>query len=132
MTPAATLTDSKRTVLLVEDDPDQLLLRALLFERYGFASLKAEDGISAARLAADQHPDCIVMDLCIPTEQEGLALIQTVSALPKRPEIIILTGRHTAALKTRPDLRHIAAFVEKGSPTASLIAVVARVCGIGG
>jgi two-component system alkaline phosphatase synthesis response regulator PhoP len=117
-----------KRILLVDDDPDQLSIRCSLLERHGFVCLQALDGISAARLAADSCPDCIVMDLRIPTERDGIALIRSAGALPDAPRIIVLTGGRASVLKKRSDLGQVAAFIEKGGPTADLVRAVTGVC----
>jgi DNA-binding response OmpR family regulator len=119
----------RKRVLLVEDDPDQLVIRCLLLERKGFACLTAADAGSALRIAAEEQPDCVVMDLRVPGEQDGISLIQSLKALLHSPAIILLTGRQIGPLRTRPGFEQIASFIEKGSPTAELLEAVTRACG---
>lgn len=117
-----------KTILVVEDDPDQLVIRALLLEREGFICARAMDASSAIRAARELTPDCVLMDLNIPTEQDGVSLIQSLQVLPVKPAIVILTGRRVVGLRGQPDLRPVTSFVEKGSPTPDLIAAVMRAC----
>jgi two-component system, OmpR family, KDP operon response regulator KdpE len=117
-----------KRILLVEDDPDQLLVRSLLLERQGYVCFSVADAPSALRVAAERHPDCIVMDLHLPTEADGLSLIQSLKHLSSRAAIVVLTGHRVAALRLRPGLQQIDAFVEKGARTTELLAAVTRAC----
>ncbi len=56
---------SKRTVLIVEDNPDNMLvLRATLYDRYKL--LEAADGEQALEKALSEHPDLILLDMALP------------------------------------------------------------------
>src|SRR5205814_8582181 len=67
----------KVRVLLVDDLPDIRLVMRLLLEADGRAEVvgEAADGAEAIRLAAELHPDAIVLDLRMPG-------MDGVSALP--------------------------------------------------
>jgi CheY-like chemotaxis protein len=75
------------TVLLVEDDPDQLHMRQLIFERSGYTVRAAQTATEALALASAS--DIVVMDLRIPLLEDGLRLIASIGTLSP---IIVLTG----------------------------------------
>jgi len=75
------------TVLLVEDDADQLQMRKLIFERNGHTVREAQTATQALALAAGS--DVIVMDLRIPRREDGLRLL---SAIGRSSRVIVLTG----------------------------------------
>jgi DNA-binding response OmpR family regulator len=79
------------TVLLVEDDPDQLHMRKLIFEREGYQVRAAQTAAEGRALAAGC--DVIVMDLRIPALEDGLRLI---AALRGVTPIIVLTGAQSS------------------------------------
>ncbi len=59
-------TGNKMNVLIIEDDK---FLRDLIVQklgREGFKTLEAVDGESGVKLAADEHPDVILLDLILP------------------------------------------------------------------
>ncbi|HTP87625.1 MAG TPA: response regulator [Bryobacteraceae bacterium] len=74
------------TVLVVDDDADQLDLRAMALRGAGHTVLEAADVASAA---ACDTADLVVMDLRLPTIADGLRLI---ASLGSRAPIIVLTG----------------------------------------
>ena len=60
-------------VLVVDDEPDVLLLCRLNLQQRGHELLEAADGSTALALARDRHPDVIVLDLLLP-DRGGVAL----------------------------------------------------------
>jgi CheY-like chemotaxis protein len=53
-------------VLIVDDYPDTCEMYAAYLDLAGFRPLKANDGYEALRVAAEQVPDVILMDLGLP------------------------------------------------------------------
>src|SRR6266851_1237745 len=74
-------------VLMVEDDPGQLDIRKLILEQAGHEVVTAQ----TADEALDRLPGCqvVLMDLRIPTPEDGMRLIQSASG---RAPIIVLSG----------------------------------------
>ena len=109
-------------VLLVDDDPDQLAVREMLFQHAGFSVLKAGNVYDALRLARENRPACAVVDLCLPREEDGLALIRSLKDLHSSLSILVLTGKSTHRLQSKPEWKLITAVMTKGSPAAYLLA----------
>jgi CheY-like chemotaxis protein len=82
------------TVLLVDDNPDLLMMLALSLKTLGgYRILKAEDGIAGLELAVNERPDCMVIDVLMP----GLGGYHLVRALRGDPDtaqipLILLTA----------------------------------------
>ena len=78
--------------ILLADDDEQLqrALRITLTAR-GYEVLQARDGAEAIDLAANGHPDLIVLDLGMP-RVEGLDVIRAVRSWSSVP-ILVLSGR---------------------------------------
>lgn len=55
-----------RRILLVDDDRDSRAVYRIILKHGGYEVLEARDGAEAIRLARDQHPDLILMDISIP------------------------------------------------------------------
>lgn len=101
-------------VLLVEDDPEQLSLRKLIFERSGYEVASARNAVEAMERRAGCR--VVVMDLKIPTEEDGLALIRTIGSSAR---IIVLSGAASGDLPV--DL-----FLLKPCHTRTLLDAVAK------
>ncbi|GAA1838822.1 response regulator [Agromyces salentinus] len=84
--------------ILLADDDDQLqrALRITLAAR-GYEIVAAHDGAEAIYLAANAHPDLILLDLGMP-KVDGLDVIRAVRGWSRVP-IIVLSGRADSAEK---------------------------------
>jgi two-component system response regulator ResD len=96
MTAAATIDavegrDSRRSVLVVDDEPTIAEVVARYLERAGYDSAVAGDGLEALRLAAERQPDLVVLDLMLP----GLDGLEVLRRLREDggPAVILLTAR---------------------------------------
>lgn len=80
------------TVLVVDDDPDQLLLRGMLLRQSGFETAEATDLPTALELAETYKPQLAVLDWRLPTEEMGLRLIRQLKTLNPAIRLFVLTG----------------------------------------
>lgn len=81
-------------ILVVDDEKDIVDLISYNLEREGFRSLKAYDGKAALRLAQEESPDLVILDLMLPGIQgmEVCRLIRRNSNTKDLP-IIMLTAK---------------------------------------
>ncbi|HEY8469379.1 MAG TPA: response regulator [Longimicrobiales bacterium] len=56
----------KKTVLLVEDNEDNLVVYRTILDHVGYNVLEARDGEEGVSRAREEHPDLILMDISIP------------------------------------------------------------------
>jgi len=82
-----------KKVLVVDDDAKTVELVRLYLDQDGFDVLTAYDGVEALRLARENHPDLIVLDLMLP-DVDGLEVCRTLRRESDVP-IIMLTARTT-------------------------------------
>lgn len=64
-----------RTVLIIEDNEQNLYLMRFLLEKSGFAVLEARSGRLGLEVAAQAAPDLILLDIQLP-EMDGYAVAQ--------------------------------------------------------
>lgn len=57
---------SLKSVLLVEDNEDNRIVYSTILQHYGYRVLEAANGKDGLRLARDERPDLILMDISIP------------------------------------------------------------------
>ena len=55
-----------KKILVVDDDSKTVELVRLYLNRDGYRVITANDGVTALRLAREEHPDLIVLDLMLP------------------------------------------------------------------
>jgi two-component system phosphate regulon response regulator PhoB len=77
-------------VLIVEDDNDVAEMLRFHFDKAGgFIVSAATDGATALRLARDEVPDVIILDLMLP-KMSGLEICRSLKATPATANIAIL------------------------------------------
>jgi DNA-binding response OmpR family regulator len=86
-----------RTILYVEDDPDQRQPAARTLRALGYHVDEAIDGAQGVRLALKGVADVIVIDVKLPI-MDGVEVIRRVRTLggPKRPHIIVMSAHSDA------------------------------------
>jgi DNA-binding response OmpR family regulator len=117
------------TVLVVEDDPDQLIVRCMLISHHGFETTPAADANSAMRLAASRHFDFAVIDIHLPSLQSGLSLLADLKAAHSGIGLIVLTGTDPAKLAHYPEMKLADEVIVKGSSAKALLAGLVRLSG---
>jgi DNA-binding response OmpR family regulator len=81
-------------VLAADDDEDILELVAFRLERSGYTVLRAHDGEEALRLAQEEQPDLVVLDVMMP-KLDGFEVTRRLraDAATSSTPIILLTAR---------------------------------------
>ena len=68
-----------KTILIVEDNELNMKLFNDLLRAHGFETLQTNDGVTAMRVAQEQQPDLILMDIQLP-EVSGLEVTKWLKA----------------------------------------------------
>jgi two-component system KDP operon response regulator KdpE len=79
-------------ILAVDDDPGILRLIKLELTSQGFRVNAAGDGIEALKMAEEETPELVVMDIMMP-EMTGLEVMERLRARKHVP-VLLLTGRN--------------------------------------
>ena len=83
------LSNSKATILYVEDNPDnRMLVRRILLSQ-DYSLLEAKDGSDALNVLKTQRPDLILMDINMP-DMDGYTLTANIKSMPGLERIPIL------------------------------------------
>lgn len=77
------------SVLIVNDEPDQLTLMGSLLHKAGYSILTAEDGILGLKLAREERPDLVISDVSMP-RMNGLDFCREIRADSELKTIPIL------------------------------------------
>lgn len=67
------------SVLIVNDEPDQLTLMSSLLHKAGYSVLTAEDGVEGLNLARRERPDMVISDVSMP-RMNGLEFCRAIRA----------------------------------------------------
>jgi len=68
-------------ILIVDDNPDTLILVSRILKKSGYETMTAEDSPTARGLLASEVPDLIITDIMMPGES-GFSLLTTVRESP--------------------------------------------------
>jgi len=79
-------------VLLVDDDPGGLEIRKMLLERDGHLVSTATDASAARDQFRESVPDCVILDLRLPSPEDGLALVREFRETAQGIRIVVLAG----------------------------------------
>jgi CheY-like chemotaxis protein len=112
-------------ILLVDDDPDQLEVRRMLFQQAGHEVYTAVDPQTALEVFARAAPRLVITDLRLPRTEDGLALIQALRDRDPQVHIVVLTG-WTADLDRLPTPGLVDAVFGKPARTGRLLALAAK------
>jgi CheY-like chemotaxis protein len=84
---------SRKTVLIVDDDPDARFVLTAVLNHDGYRVIEAADGAAAVSQASRHRPDIIVMDIRMPT-MSGLAAGEAIRRDERTRDIpiVALTG----------------------------------------
>ena len=108
------------TLLLVDDDCQQLELCARILKRFGFPVLTAGSHREAISITAEHGIDIAVLDYEMP-EMNGCMLADQMRALYRDIRIILYSG---ALEIPRNEMTNVDIFVPKGRGAASLVAPI--------
>ena len=83
----------KKTILVVDDEPDVVTYLCTLFEDNGYDTLRAINGIEAFEMAKSLRPNLITLDMTMP-EQSGVRTLRELKSEPGLAQIpvVIVTG----------------------------------------
>lgn len=81
-------------VLVIDDEPDVLLLCRVNFEFAGHEVVEAPDAEAGIRAATESHPDIIVLDVMLP-RKDGFAVLAALQSEPSTAPIpvVMLSAR---------------------------------------
>ena len=120
----------QKKILVVDDDPDIVLMLTDRLEALGYATLAAGDGQRALELLESEEPGLVLLDLQMP-RMTGLEVLEQLARqeqaiLANRPPIIVMTAHGTiqsaveamkygaADFLTKPlDLDHLTLRIQK-------------------
>jgi two-component system alkaline phosphatase synthesis response regulator PhoP len=76
-------------ILVVDDEPDTVLLARRLLEMEGFNVITAYDGEEALHKVYSEHPRIVLLDLKIP-KKDGFTVCEEIRSKPKYQDVIII------------------------------------------
>ena len=119
-----------RTVLLVEDNEDNRIVYTTMLEHYGYKVIETGNGEDAVRIAREQRPDLILMDISIPGI-DGWTATERIRADPLSADIPVLavTAHALPEHRARAESLHCVGYLTKPCEPRRLLEEVQRLIG---
>jgi len=116
-----------QTVLVVEDNELNMKLFHDLLEAHGYGILQTRDGMEALKMARDNHPDLILMDIQLP-EVSGLEVTKWIKEDDKLKDIPVVAVTAFAMKGDEEKIREggCEAYIAKPFSVANFLETVQR------
>ena len=126
--------NAAKTILIVEDEPDETSYLKALFEDNGFQVITAANGREGFEKAKSQRPELVTLDISMP-EESGVRMFRDLQEDPVTSSIpvIIITGishEFKRFIETRKHVRPPAGYFDKPPDRAQLLAKVSEVLAV--
>jgi CheY-like chemotaxis protein len=119
-----------RRVLLIEDDAwIRTFLRDVLSDE-GYVVIEAADGRTGLRLAFEENPDVVLLDLAMP-EFTGMDVLHGLKHLPRTRAIPVLILSAYGAVLGAADLASVAGVLAKPTDVPTLLTALQNALGSG-
>ena len=89
------MSETKKTILLADDDPDQIFLVKHHLEKWGYEVVAVESREEAERYLEGSCPDMAILDLMMEEEDSGFILSYRIKKC--RPEVPVIISTAVAA-----------------------------------
>jgi DNA-binding response OmpR family regulator len=116
-------------VLIVEDDPDVLLILRLNLEGAGCDTTLAADGDTALRRIDADKPDAVLLDLMLPIV-DGWEVLAELTSREGAPPVVVCSARRSEHDMQRAMRLGAAAFLSKPFDLDQLVASILEVTGM--
>ena len=83
------------SVLVVDDEPDILLMLRVALEASGHDAVLAPDGEAGLSRLREGPVDCVLLDVMMPV-MDGWGVLDAVAQLPDPPPVVIISARSEA------------------------------------
>tara|TARA_Y100001934_G_C12280385_1_gene739588 strand:+ start:411 stop:773 length:363 start_codon:yes stop_codon:yes gene_type:complete len=111
----------KKTVLIVDDDPDILASVSFGIEQAGYNVLTANNGEDGLRLAKEQQPQLAILDMMMP-KRSGFLVIEALREEYTEPiHIIMMTANEGNRHQSYAELLGVADYIHKPVAIETLV-----------
>ena len=116
-----------KKVLIVDDEPDVLLMLRVNLESEGYSTALAADGETALRRVEEEHPDLMLLDVMMPV-MDGWAVLESLAKV-EGPRIVVVSAKSSNRDIVRALSMGACDYVVKPFDPDELVRTVGRVLG---
>jgi CheY-like chemotaxis protein len=122
--------DSVKTALIIEDNPDNMVLITRFLEKFGYRTLQAVTGMEGFEMALQKRPDFIILDIQLP-DIEGTEVLRKIrsSEIGNSIPIIAMTSYAMAGDKERLLSAGCNGYIEKPIDPDKVISQIRQLTG---
>lgn len=120
------MTSDKTRILIVDDEPDILLMMRVNLESEGFDTVLAADGETAVARIREESPDVVLLDVMMPV-LDGWGVLEAMAALSAPPVTIVVSAKAAPADIARAYELGAAEYVTKPFSIDALISTIREV-----
>ncbi len=117
------------TVLVVDDEPDILLMMRVALGAAGHDTVLAPDGEAGLARLGDVSVDCVLLDVMMPV-MDGWGVLDRVAAMPEPPAVVIISARSEDGDVRRALASGAVDYVTKPFSLPRLVDLVEQVSGL--
>lgn len=112
-------------ILVIEDNEDNITLIDYLLRAHGYCPLLARDGAEGLRLAVEQRPDIVLLDIRMPG-MDGYEVAAALKAEPQLSGLKIIAVTASAMVGDREKIASVGfdGYIEKPLDPETFVAVV--------
>ncbi|MEW5928804.1 MAG: response regulator [Gemmatimonadota bacterium] len=81
--------EGRRTILVVDDQPDERTIQRAMLTHLGYEVREAADGASALAAAAESPPDLVLLDVAMP-RMDGFSVCRALRTDPRTAAVPVL------------------------------------------
>jgi DNA-binding response OmpR family regulator len=118
----------RKTILLVDDDPDILSALRVVLEKRGYRVLTAYDGNSGLAAAEREAPDLVVVDMMMPKKSGFIVLEKLKARREARPRVIMITANEGSRHRAYAEMLGVDDYIRKPFAMERLVESVERLC----
>lgn len=118
--------NARTKILIVDDEPDILLMMRVNLESEGFETVLAADGETALARVREESPDVVLLDVMMPV-LDGWGVLESLAQQDEPPAVIVVSAKAAAADLGRAYELGAADYVTKPFGIDALVAVIRAV-----
>ena len=115
-----------KKVLIVDDEPDILLMLRVNLDAEGYDTCLAADGETALRRIHEERPDVVLLDVMMPV-MDGWSVLEALAGDTGAPRVIVVSAKTGNRDVARALALGAAEYVTKPFDPETMVDVVARV-----